>query len=126
MCKKEKCALAKENERLNNPDAQKEIEIVNLKKRVKILLQDLSSITSGHDNLLKLLGNNKAIYDKYGLGFENDQQSDTTTTENYFVSSNPMSSKLAKHQDETNALKVADESNTSFKRKTNSSGPKQT
>ena len=64
---------------MKNSDAKKEID--NLKSIVKTLLQDLSSFTNGHDILLKLIGNNRVIYDKSGLGFENNKSSDTTITE---------------------------------------------
>ena len=56
LCKQGNFSLARENENVKNQVAQ--IEISYLKSKVKLLLQDLSTFTNGHDNLLKLVGNN--------------------------------------------------------------------
>lgn len=47
-------------------------EVVSFKEKVDSLIDDLSSFTLGHDNLIKLAGNNGAIYDKSYLGHDQE------------------------------------------------------
>ncbi|XP_057444340.1 uncharacterized protein LOC130736536 [Lotus japonicus] len=54
--------IAKENTALKEQDLAK--EVTALKKKVKVLIDDLSTFTIGHDNLVKLCGNNHERYVK--------------------------------------------------------------
>ncbi|XP_057418308.1 uncharacterized protein LOC130712495 [Lotus japonicus] len=69
----EKNHIVKENTALKEQDFVK--EVTTLKKIIKVLIDDLSTFTIGHDNLVKLCGNSRELYDKSGLGFDNESAS---------------------------------------------------
>lgn len=85
ICKNENIILSKENEKLKDYDFSK--EIVTLKKKITILIDDLSTFTLGHDNLVSLVGNNRYVYDKSGLGHdeENESQSNDVSSDITFI-----------------------------------------
>lgn len=58
------------------------------------LIDVLSSFTLGHDNLVRLADNNRSIYDKSGLGHneEDKSQSSDTSSDITFISSSSTSS----------------------------------
>ncbi|XP_057432400.1 uncharacterized protein LOC130725165 [Lotus japonicus] len=69
----EKNHVLKENIALKEQDSVK--EVTSLKKIIKKLIDDLSIFTIGHDNLVKLCGNNRELYDRSGLGFDSESTS---------------------------------------------------
>ncbi|XP_057452624.1 uncharacterized protein LOC130744459 [Lotus japonicus] len=120
----EKNHIVKENTALKEQDSAK--EVVVLKKRVKILIDDLSTFTIGHDNLVKLCGNSRELYDKSGLGFDSESTSSSETMSDIsFTSSDSGQTKFV-----VNCIIERDESKTFYEKKvspknaTNPSGPK--
>ncbi|XP_057418504.1 uncharacterized protein LOC130712700 [Lotus japonicus] len=89
----EKNHVLKENIALKEQDSVK--EVTSLKKRIKVLINDLSIFTIGHDNLVKLCGNNHELYDKSGLGFDSESSSSSECMSDIsFVSSESDQSKF--------------------------------
>ena len=92
LCKQEKVEPVLENEPVKVKDPQ--IEICYLKIKIKVPLKDLSTFTIGHENLLRMVGNNINMYDRSGLGFVSETVSDsssydTTPSDLKFVLSGP-------------------------------------
>ncbi|XP_057418663.1 uncharacterized protein LOC130712865 [Lotus japonicus] len=120
----EKNHIVKENTALKEQDSAK--EVVALKKKFKILIDDLSTFTIGHDNLVKLCGNSRELYDKSGLGFDSESPSSSETMSDIsFTSSDSGQTKFV-----VNFIIERDERKTSYEKKvppkyvTNPSGPK--
>ncbi|XP_057444269.1 uncharacterized protein LOC130736454 [Lotus japonicus] len=120
----EKNHIVKENTALKEQDSVK--EVTTLKKRIKVLIDYLSTFTIGHDNLVKLCGNSRELYDKSGLGFDNESAS---SSENMFDISFT-SSESGQTKFIVNCGIERDERKTSYEKKvppknaSNPSGPK--
>ncbi|XP_057452607.1 uncharacterized protein LOC130744438 [Lotus japonicus] len=120
----EKDHVVKENTALKEQDSVK--EVTTLKKRIKVLIDDLSTFTIGHDNLVKLCGNSRELYDKSGLGFDSESASSSEYMSDIsFTSSESSQSKFV-----VNCKIERDERKTSYEKKVpskviaNPSGPK--
>ncbi|XP_057418480.1 uncharacterized protein LOC130712678 [Lotus japonicus] len=120
----EKNHIVKENTALKEQDFVK--EVTTLKKRIKVLIDDLSTYTIGHDNLVKLCGNSRELHDKSGLGFDNESASSSENMSDIsFTSSESGQTKFV-----VNCKIERDERKTSYEKKvppknaTNPSGPK--
>ncbi|XP_057445862.1 uncharacterized protein LOC130738000 [Lotus japonicus] len=120
----EKDHVLKENIALKEQDSVK--EVTSLKKRIKVLIDDLSIFTIGHDNLVKLCGNNRELYDKSGLGFDSESTSSSECMSDIsFISSEIDQNKFVVNcKIERAERKSSYEKNVPAKVTTNPSGPK--
>ncbi|XP_057418486.1 uncharacterized protein LOC130712685 [Lotus japonicus] len=123
---KEMNFIVQENDVLKKQDSAK--EVIALKKRVKVLIDDLSTFTIGLDNLVKLCGNSRELYDKSGLGFDSESTlSSETMSDISFTSSDSSQTKFV-----VNCIIERKEKKTSFEKKvppkyaTNPLGPEKT
>lgn len=120
---KEKDSIIHENEFLKKQDST--MEVSALKKRIKVLIDDLSTFTIGHDNLVKLCGNSRDLYDKSGLGFDSSEPSNETMSDISFTSSIDSESKFVVNCSiEREGKKIFYEKKIPPKRATNPIGPK--